>query len=119
MKLMDIFPQTMSYHFSKVFEGIYSKYNKSIGQINIKYIFNLYLKLKSELQVRGEYPANEVLIYKLNEINYAIGELIEYFDESKKSKLNDEDANIFAYFIEKKHKEIIQILKEIDEEYSS
>ena len=119
MKLMDIFPQTMSYHFSKVFEGIHSKHNKTIGQIDIEYISELYSKLKTELQVRGEYPANEVLVYELDEIDYAIGELIKYFDESKSSKLNDKDANIFAHFVERKHEEIVQILKEIDEEYSS
>ncbi len=119
VKLVDIFPAAIDYYFSKILECISLKYaNKTIGYKNIKFIYDSYTNLINELKSRGEYPANEVLVNELNEINYPINKLIEYFSDSKNSKLNDEDASIFAYFIKYKHKEIVQLLKEVDKEYS-
>jgi hypothetical protein len=121
MKLVNIFPQTMSYHLSKVIEGINNgEPYRSIGFVNIKYISDLYEKVKSELKERKEFLTGDMLEYQFEKIDYPIKELIKYFESQDSVRLNKKDADIFAHFIKSHHQEnILPILEELDDEYTN
>ena len=118
-KLVNLFPATTDYYFQKMFEGIHASANKELGVLHLNLIHDLYKKLIEKLKERGEYPANDVLVYKIKEILYPIQKLADFFDNNERNNLNEKDAHIFASFVFQKHSDIVRILDEIDQEYES
>lgn len=120
-KCAEIFPQTMGYYFSKVFEGIHSPDpgRREFGQMHIRLIEEVYTRFKEELERRGEIPASDGIAYHLEEIMYPIGELKAFFSDPAASRLNDRDAAIFAAFIRDRHETMVEIAKEVDERYGN
>lgn len=118
-KLTEHFPPTMDYYFQKIFESIHTPSKREMGSIHLKLVHDLYKKLIDKLKERGEYPANDVLVYETDEILYPVQKLTDYFDNNDSNNLSDKDAHIFASFIAQKHSYILKILDEIDQEYQA
>lgn len=83
----------------------------------MKIIYDSYNKLIEKLKEREEYPANNVLVHHIDDILYPIKKLEAFFEESAENTLSEKDAYIFASFLSKKRPCILELLKEIDQEY--
>lgn len=118
-KLVNLFPQTVSYYFEKIFEGIHTPSSREFGAMHLKLVHDLYKQLIERLKERGEYPANDVLVYEIDEIQYPIEKLEAFFENRSDNTLAQKDAYIFASFLSSKHSYFIDILKEIDEQYET
>lgn len=116
-KLVNLFPQTMSYEFEKVFEGILTPSKRKNGAICLKLIHDHYNKLIEKLKEREEYPANDVLVHEINEILYPIEKLEAFYEDGEENNLSERDAYIFASFLSNKHSYILKLLEGIDREY--
>lgn len=119
MKLVDLFPRTMSYYFSKVLEGIEPAGHgyRECGKAHLDMIVEKYREFKAELERREELPANDWMAYSLEQIMYPLESLTEYFENPHASRLNKRDARIFALFAKDLHDEMVEIAKEIDNQY--
>jgi|SRR3990170_4171017 len=116
-KLVNLLPDAMDYGFEKVFEGINTASNRENGAICLKLIHDCYNQLIEKLKEREEYPANNVLVHHIDDILYPIKKLEAFFEDSAENTLSEKDAYIFASFLSNKHSYILELLKEIDEEY--
>lgn len=67
---------------------------------------------------RGIFEAYDSVKYAIEELKYPITELHNFFENSSDSIRNTEDANIFVFFISKHIKNLIQMAKELDDEYA-
>jgi len=122
-KLEAVFPGILSYSLEKIFENIGKLDRAQLGLMHVKLVKDDMDKLKESLQKRGieidTYDSIKI-IYKL--LEYPITELERYFDRltaKEESRINDKTAEIFTYFIRDQLSQLTEIVKEIDEEYSS
>lgn len=118
-KLVNLFPHTLSYDFSKVFEATYRSERFCLGSLHLKIIKECVEKFKSELSKRGEWDISESINYHYDKITYTLTELEQYFEGTGNSKLNDKDAYIFTSFLREQVRCLENIAAEIDEEYES
>ena len=122
MKISDCFPKTMHYSFSKINEGIYATeghHYREYSKIYLDDIFKYYKEFESELEKRGEIPANDSIKDELDNIFHALNKVKEFFSDVN-TTLQPIDAYIFTFFIQKRHDEyIVDIAREIDDEYKS
>lgn len=116
-KLQDIFPQTLSYHLSKIYEGTFTPQVFKTGKSNLETVANVLKRFKNTLETRSEWEVNDSIKCRYEYIEYALEQLNQYFIGS--STFNNNDAYIFASFVDKQLNELIAITKEIDEEYES
>jgi hypothetical protein len=116
-KLSDIFPHTISYHFSKIFEATYSKDLFPLGTPNIKMIAGCIEGFKNELSNRGEWGVYDSIKYHYELIEYPLRRLSAYFEN--KDDMNEKDAYIFASFLADQVNSLKGIAKELDEQYES
>ena len=116
MKLLDLFPQTMDYHFEKLHQGIdHEEQNyRELGKSNLDKIVETYSRFKSELEKRGEFPANTDF---LEMIMYPLEKLVAYFDDPNASGLNKRDAMFLAMSAWDRHRQAIERAKTIDDDY--
>ena len=114
--VVDLFPSSMGYYFSKVAEGIHSTgHNRTFGLSMLNSIEETYQKFETELIERKE--LNEHLKYNLEEYKHAIQTLKSYLS-GKNESLEESDARIYLFYIYEKHSYFVEIAKEIDEEYN-
>lgn len=120
-KIVDIFPKTLNYHFSKIFEGTRNKTEGVflLGKGNLKLIEDCFNNFRSELEERDEWNDNEMRDYYNDTVSYPIEELKLYFSKSSESKLNDKDAYIFAKYLSEQFNNMRKIAEQIDNEYES
>jgi len=118
-RLQDVFPPALHYFFEKIFEAIDGNKPNEFGSIHIKLIAEAVDTFKIRLGKRGALEAYDSITYLLDLLEYPINELSSYFTGPNNSRLNDKSANIFAFFIKKHTDKLIEIAKEIDEEYES
>jgi len=118
-KLADVFPKTLGYFFEKINEAILGSKPKEMGTVHIKLINDAIEDFKKSLEERGILEAYDSIKYLLDLIKYPLSELSTYFENPEGSKLNSDDAYIFTHFIKAHIDELIEIAKEIDEEYST
>ncbi len=116
-KLADIFPHTISYHFSKVFEATHGSGSFALGTPNMKMIAGCIERFKSELVKREEWGVYNSIDYHYELIDYPLKRLEAYFEE--KDDMNEKDAYIFASFLSEQLKSLEEIAKELDEKYES
>ena len=116
-KLADIFPHTISYHFSKTYEATYSEDSFPLGTPNIKMISNCIESFKNELSNRGEWGVYDSIDYHYGLIEYPLKRLEEYFQSN--DDMNEKDAYIFASFISDQIISLEEIAKELDEKYEA
>ena len=115
-KLKDIFPPVISYYFQKISEAIYGA--RDLGLMHLKLVNGCIERFRDALEKRGILEAYYSVTYNINLINYPIHELMNFFEDPEKSKLNENDAYIFKFFVEQNIETLIQIAKEIDEDYA-
>ena len=120
-KLVDIFPPTLGYYISKVFESIERGENYPLGAGNLHMVQQALKDFQSTLAKRGiELDTYNVVKDVYDVLVFPMAELETYFQHIEKGEapnLNREAAHIFAFFISKKIDELKDIAKEIDEEY--
>ena len=117
VKLVDIF-SLLNHSFQKIYEAINNTGSFELGKSQLQSIKERCIeKFKSELVNRNEW--NEYDDYRHELMVYPINELEKYFERTGESKLNDNDAFIFAFFLHKQIEELKKIAKEIDERYES
>ena len=117
-KLASIFHPTMHYQFEKVFEGIYNPdYGRGpYGQLSLQTIVGYFNDFKAALEKRGILNGSGHLHFNLDETEYALNELTNYYNGT--GMLTDKQAaEIFRYFAERKMDELKRIAEEIDAEY--
>lgn len=117
IKLAHIFPHTISYHFSKIFEVANSEGNLDFGAVNLKIISNCIKNFQKELSNRGEWDVYDSINYHYELIEYPLKRLEAYFNGN--DEMNTKDAYIFASFIAEQVKSLEVIAKELDQEYES
>ena len=117
MKLVDIFKQS-DYHFSKLAGVIWDSGEMKINLTHLKMISAFYSKLKTELELRGEYPSNVHFKEELELIEYTISRIRGYFSGLSDMSLPKSDAKIFVHSLRCRHKELMQALQEMDENYN-
>jgi len=116
VKLADIFPQTLTYHCSKIFEGIRSAREIPMAQANIKYARGWIEKFRQALTDRDELPGNDNMLYHFNQLDNPFNRIEEYLDGN--SPLNEEDVYAIAFFLHAKLKEMAELAAEYDEHYA-
>ena len=116
-KIADIFPPTISYHFSKIFEATYREDLFPLGIANIKIISACIERFKNELSIRGEWGVYDSINYHYELIEYPLKRLTAYFEGN--DDMNEKDAYIFASFLSDQIKSLEEIGKELDEQYES
>lgn len=116
-KLADIFPHTISYHFSKIFEATHSSGLFALGTPNMKMIAGCIESFKSELAEREEWGVYDSIDYHYELIDYPLKRLEEYFEGN--DDMNEKDAYIFASFLSEQVKSLEEMAKELDEKYES
>lgn len=116
-KLIDIFPQTIGYHFGKIYEATDNKNIFSLGILSLKIIFQCIDEFKNELSRRNEWEGYEAIHYLYELIDYPLNRLEAYFncDDS----MNEKDAYIFASFLSNQLNLLQEIARDLDEEYES
>jgi hypothetical protein len=122
-KLSTAFPQSLNYHFQKVFQYIRSEENAEFGRINLKPIQNALQDFQSALERRGlGLDTYEIVQDIFNLLSYPIAELEAFFQHREKGEaanINEQTAYIFAFFIREQFKRLQELASEIDEEYST
>lgn len=116
-KLQDIFPQTLSYYLSKIYEGTYTQQAFILGKVNLNIVADILDKFKNTLEARSEWRENNSINFYYDHLEYALYQLKQYFTGN--STFNEKDAYIFVSFVEKQLNELIAIAKDIDREYES
>ncbi len=116
--MANIFPSSMSYLFQKVAQAIYSPDNSNItfGLSMLGSIERAYRSFEKELVDRNELQGNDYLKYDLDQYFHAIEKLRSYFNREIE-EMNERDARVYHYYIEKEHNHFIKIAEEYDEEY--
>jgi len=116
-KLAGIFPPTISYHFSKIYEATYNRDSFFLGTPNLTIIAKYVENFKDELSIRDEWGVYESIDYHYELIDYPLKRLQSYFkgDDS----INEKDAYIYASFLSAQLNSIQEIAKELDKEYES
>lgn len=116
-KLADIFPHTISYHFSKIFEATHDSGLFDLGTLNMKMIAGCIESFKREIVKREEWGVYDSIDYHYELIDYPLKRLESYFEGN--DDMNEKDAYIFASFLSEQVKSLEEIAKELDEEYES
>ncbi len=116
-KLTDIFPRTISYHFSKIYEATYSRDGFLLGTPSLKIIAECIESFKDELSIRGEWGIYESIDYHYELIDYPLKRLESYFGGD--DAMNEKDAYIYASFLSNQLKSLQEIARELDEQYES
>lgn len=117
--LQDIFPPTLAYFFEKVFAACYDDAESPLAPGAFEIIAEVIEKFKNALQKRGLLESTDHMAYLFDQVEYPIVELRGCFENPPTSTLNKKSAYIFVFFVQKKLEEMLQIAKEIDDEYNS
>jgi len=122
-KLAEIFSQA-HYFVEKIYDGLKGGDKIPIGKIGIQMIKKEILgKFASKLKERAiELEAYDSIKYIYDLLEYPIDGLNTYFnrlENNKKTNINAQVAYIFWFFVREHIKELEQIAKDIDAEYTS
>ena len=118
-KLISCFPNSLGYPIKKLFERISNKDLASLGKLEISEIRKAPQCFLEALSRRG--LDLEPYRYTTGPIEHALDRLEHFFEYAQTGEdclLDEEDARIFAFFVEKKISELKEIAQEIDEQYS-
>ncbi|MGC2236664.1 MAG: hypothetical protein WA584_10915 [Pyrinomonadaceae bacterium] len=121
IKLADNLSNALNYyHYEKISEAISDRHYGVLGLPAIEILLKHIESFKSDLQERGVLDVYDDSVgHYSNLLNYSLNELKEFVENPSESKLNDTDANIYLFFIRKNMETLIEIAREIDEEYSA
>jgi hypothetical protein len=116
-KLADAFPSTLGYYHEKISDTIDGGMPGAFGASILESVAGYVAKFKEGLAERGSLDAYDAVTYEFDLLEYPIAELHKYFTNPQESKLNAKDALIFHHFIRSRIKTLIDMAKEIDQEY--
>ena len=117
-KLADAFHPSLNYLLRKMREAAGPSGDVRLGSINVDYILKFIGEFKTKLAEREIFEAYEGLTYDLELVDYPLQELRKYFSNPDETHIDQRDASIFAYFAEKQTQKLLEMAKELDEEYS-
>lgn len=117
-KLEAVFPETLSYGFSKIFEAISGSEHVAFGAAYVERVSEILADFRQRLEKRGEWGLHEGVAYHYDLLQYPVAELRAFLSDSATSELNEKDAYIFCSFIREEMKNLQQIAREIDEQYA-
>jgi hypothetical protein len=117
--LLEIFPSTLGYSFSKISETIHGSMPNELGSGHLTLIKDIIEQFEEALIEREVIPANDFIKYDIDQLRYPISELEKYFNDQSQTSLTSEGAYIFLFFIEKHAEKLKELAIEIDENYSS
>ncbi len=121
-KLVAIFPPTLGYHISKVFESIQRGESYPLGAINLHMVQQALKDFQSALTKRGiELDTYDAVKDVYDLLAFPMTELETYFqyiEKGEQPNINEKTAYIFAFFITKKIDELKELAREIDEGYA-
>jgi hypothetical protein len=92
--LQDIFPDTLGYLFSKIYEG------SPLAELNLQEVKRMLARFREALVARDEWRKDSGAAYYVGLAEYPMEELERFFDPVLQSKLNGRDAYIFASFLQ-------------------
>jgi hypothetical protein len=113
--LVDCFPDSMTYHLSKVGEGIHSG-QEAFALANLRMVQGSYQRFRQELDARKE--LNEYTDFDLSEYFHAIDRLQEYLSNAA-PQMKEHDARIYLTYLRTQHEHFVEVAEEVDEEYKS
>jgi hypothetical protein len=68
--------------------------------------------------LRGEFEGNDHLQFDLNQYFYALDQVIVYLNENVR-QFSEQDARVYAFYIEQTHDKFAKIAMEYDCEYTA
>lgn len=116
-KLVECFHPTLNYHFQKVYESRWGNTPLDVSKIDFTIIENALSLFKAKLEEREILEAYDGVTIVLEELEYPLTKLKEYFN--RESTLEPENITIYNHYIESKFGELIEMAKELDENYSN
>jgi len=114
-KLGEVFPP-VGYYFQKIYQAIAGSHPPGVGGDHVGLVADIINAFRDKVKERGLEAEHECEIKSLDN---AMSRLRDYFDESKNSPFNAQDAEAFVSFIETRIDELKGIASEIDETYES
>ncbi len=119
-KLANAFSQNLSYGYEKMSDGIHNiSMRSSTGKWGLENTVAAVEEFKRLLNERGilnAYPGSIVPL--LEQLDYPIDCLMSYYN-GQSTALNDQDAEVFAFFLQAKVSELEKLAIEVDKEYES
>ena len=115
--LEDLFPETMDYYFEKVYQSARDDSSWEYGKLHVDLVCRIIKNFKDALEKRETLGASSAVEYRLDQLDYALHELIEFFNIKGTGRLSVVDAEIFTWFAQKKLSELEDMAREIDKEY--
>lgn len=118
-KLASLFPGVLPYYFEKVYESARGDGAWEYGAFHVSLIGEIVEKFRAAFlnrQIAGAYPGVE---YQLKQLDYPLVQLVQYFAEKGKGRLNPNDAEIFTSFVESEISKLQEIALKLDEEYAT
>lgn len=116
-RLADLFPKTMSYHFTKIFDAIQVAGAREMSRIHVNIIRNVTTKFRSSLEEREEIPAHDHVAVELEWAQYSMAKVEAYFSTNSEEIVSSRDAYIFTSFLMEKMNLLREMAEEFDEEY--
>lgn len=118
-KIGESFNQVL-YAFEKVFEELRGHRPIAMGAWGAEHLQSSLDRFESLLKERGmNLDTYDSIKYRYDEIRYPLGELIKFFNSKESDISNPETAVVFADALCSHFSELMDIAKEIDEEYDS
>lgn len=116
--LVDSFSSGMNYYFEKISQGIHSPNdsNRSFGLNMLNLIIDVYTDFEISLKERGD--IKKYTQYDLDEYKYALSKIKDYLSNTS-SKITEQDARIFNFYVYENHKHFLKLAEEIDNSYNN
>lgn len=118
-KLVDAFPAVLDYYFQEVFESTHGSKPAEYGGLHVKLIQEAVERFKSALHNRASCGAYDAVEYHIRLVEYPLEELAGYFRSPRPSRLNEQDAYIFASFAQDQMEQLREMAVEIDSDYEA
>ncbi len=114
-KFEAVFPATLHYYFEKIYESARGTIPWEFGAPHVTQISKVVEKFKAALAERQ--IAKAIIEHQLEQIEYPLSQLTEYFSQEGKGHLNGRDAEIFTSFVEHELSKLRARAVELDAEY--
>jgi hypothetical protein len=122
-KLAAIFSGTLSYHISKIYEGITRPEEANFTKLQLEYIAETVRTYEGALAKREiERDTYDSIKYLLDELDFALATLREFFGalaEGNEPTVSPKLADIVTFFVAAKVKELQATAQDLDDYYAS
>ena len=118
-KLAALFPETLHYYFEKVYQAARRSALSEYGALHVSLIGKVIENFKSALEKREIAGAYCGVEDQLNQLEYPLAQLSEYFADKGEGRLNAKDAEIFTSFLQNEMSELHEMARNLDAEYAA